>query len=470
MVAHFPLRNAFRSITGPLLPLTCLLVAIVSAPWCRADDPKGWKAGTARVVITPDGPVWLSGYAGRDRPADGKIHDLWAKALALEDADGKRVVLLTTDLLGMPRWLYDKICDTMQAKHGLGRSQVRVTYSHTHCAPVVREDLEKMYPLDDEQKRRIYAYSDQLAEKILKVLDDALANLEPAIVSSGTGKCTFAVNRRNNKEAEVPAIRERGEKLNGPVDHSVPVIEVRAAANRSLKAVVFAYACHNTTMAFFKYSGDYAGFAQLAIEREHPGANAMFVAGCGGDQNPLPRRELPLCEKYGEQLAASVEKVLQGGLKPLAPKIKAAGASIDVKYARVFTKEEFEMFAKNTEARRSNWAKHYLAELEAGKTLPTSAPYTIQAWKLGDQMWIQLAGEVLVDYSLRFKVEHGDDTWTTGYGHNLIAYIPSRRNIAEGGYEATSVFQYLHPAEQWSPDIEEQIATTTKELVANVRE
>ncbi len=450
----------------------CLLVTLALVSWSFAEsaEPTGWKAGTARVVITPDGPVWLSGYAGRDHAAEGKIHDLWAKALALEDASGKRVVLLTTDLLGMPRWLYDKICDTMQAKHGLDRSQVRITYSHTHCAPVVREDLEKMYPLDEKEKKRIYEYSDQLAAKLLKVLDDALADLRPALVSTGTGNCGFAVNRRNNKEPEVPAIRERGEMLNGPVDHTVPVIEVRDASDNSLRTIVFAYACHNTTMAFFQYSGDYAGFAQLAIEREHPGVTAMFVAGCGGDQNPLPRRELSLCQKYGEQLAASVEQVLKTGLRPLQPTIKTAGTSIDLPYARVFTREEFEMYAKNTEARRSNWAKHYLAELDAGRKLPTSAPYTVQAWRLGDQTWIQLAGEVLVDYSLRFKVEHGEGTWTTGYGHNLIAYIPSRRNIAEGGYESTSVFQYLHPAEQWSPDIEEQIASATKKLVEKVRQ
>ena len=44
---------------------------------------KTWKAGLAKVVITPEKPIWMSGYASRNKPSEGKIHDLYAKALAL---------------------------------------------------------------------------------------------------------------------------------------------------------------------------------------------------------------------------------------------------------------------------------------------------------------------------------------------------------------------------------------------------
>src|SRR5829696_7103734 len=44
-----------------------------------------WKAGTATVDITPTEPVWMAGYGGRDHPAEGKLHPIFVKVLALED-------------------------------------------------------------------------------------------------------------------------------------------------------------------------------------------------------------------------------------------------------------------------------------------------------------------------------------------------------------------------------------------------
>src|SRR5689334_12620309 len=68
----------------------------------EAADAASWKAGIAKAVITPDTSVWLAGY-GSKRAPDGKLHDLWMKALALEDDKGNRVVLITSDFQGVPR-------------------------------------------------------------------------------------------------------------------------------------------------------------------------------------------------------------------------------------------------------------------------------------------------------------------------------------------------------------------------------
>ena len=81
--------------------------------------------------------------------------------------------------------------------------------------------------------------------------------------------------------------------------------------------MVFGYACHNTTMQYYKWCGDYAGFAQIDLEKKHPGAAALFWTGCGGDANPLPRSKIELCQKYGKELADAVEAVLDGKLTPV---------------------------------------------------------------------------------------------------------------------------------------------------------
>ena len=87
-------------------PLSVALALATS--FARADQPKAeWKAGTATVAITPEEPMWMAGYASRDKPSEGKIHDLCAKALAFEDAEGARLVILTVDLVSVPRPLRD---------------------------------------------------------------------------------------------------------------------------------------------------------------------------------------------------------------------------------------------------------------------------------------------------------------------------------------------------------------------------
>jgi neutral ceramidase len=450
-----------------------LFIVFVVLGMARGDiaaaQSAAWRAGVAKANITPKQPMWLAGYGGRDRPAEGTLHDVWIKALALEDAQGKKVVLLTSDLCGIPKWMDDSVCAAIQKKHGLDRSQVRLTYSHNHCAPVVRGDLEDYYPLDPEQKRRVDEYSAQLERDMLRILDEALANLKPATLSVGTGHCTFAVNRRNNREADVADLLSRGDPLNGPVDHTVPVLAVKDASGQLL-AVTFAYACHNTTLSFYQWCGDYAGFAQIAIEKQHSGALALFVTGCGGDQNPLPRRTVELCEKYGHQLATAVETVLKEPLRPLSPQLRTAFAFVPLNFDRVFTRAEFEQHANGTNGIRQRWARRFLTQLDANQPLPTSAPLAVQVWRLGDQDWISLGGETLVDYAHRFRGEYGAETWVTSYSADLLAYIPSRRNIVEGLYEGTNLYEYMHPADKWALDTEDRIAAAVAKLMAQIRE
>src|SRR5262245_45737929 len=96
-----------------------LLVPAIAMPSLAQE--KTWKASTARAGITPQQPVWLSGYAGQRVPT-GKLHDLWLKVLALEDADGHRAVLLTSDLMGFSQAAYDDLCADLKKRYELERA------------------------------------------------------------------------------------------------------------------------------------------------------------------------------------------------------------------------------------------------------------------------------------------------------------------------------------------------------------
>jgi hypothetical protein len=431
---------------------------------------RGWKAGVAKVNITPDHLMWMSGYAARTKPAEGKLIDLWAKALAVEDPDGRRGVLVTMDLVGIPRDLSLAVCAELKKRYGLPREAIILSVSHTHTGPVIRHNLDDMFDLDDTQRRLISDYTQALQGKLVAVVGEALGQLAPAQLAWGNGRATFAVNRRNNKEVEVPQLRATG-KLKGPVDHDLPVLSVRDGQGH-LRAVVCGYACHATVLSFYLWSGDYPGFAQLDLEKDHPGALALFWAGCGGDQNPLPRSSVARAEEYGRQLADGVEKILSGKMTPIAGGLRTTYTEIDLPFGQLPPREQLIRDSTDKTRARAARARHLLQQLERNVPLPRTYPYPVQAWQWGtDLTFIALGGEVVVDYSLRLKKELGADrTWVAGYTNDVMAYIPSLRVLKEGGYEGGGAMVYYGLPAPWGPRVEELIVKAVHEQVKKVRQ
>jgi hypothetical protein len=420
----------------------------------------------------------MAGFASRTKPAEGKEMDLWLKALALEDARGHRAVILTSDLLGFPQSIYRRTCAALKEKFGLEPDQILLTVSHTHCSPVLRDALYDVYPLDAVQVGLIEKYSDELEVKLVETVGKAIADLAPARLAAGQGTSGFAVNRRNNLEPDAPRLIAQG-VLKGPVDHSVPVLAVYLPEGK-LKAVLFGYACHNTVMDFNKWCGDYAGFAQLAIESSHPDANAMFFIGCGADQNALPRRQLALAARYGQMLAAAVEEALLAPPQTLAPELKTTMEMVTLNLGPSPTAAELEKLKDDKSPLTSRWATRLLADLKAGKPFIRTYPLPLQAWQFGgQQLLITLGGEPVVDWALKFKQEFGPRTWVAGYCNDVMTYIPSLRVLKEDvpplaqsrwGYEgAHAMTVYGLPASRWADDVEDLVNAGARRLVQRLQ-
>jgi len=446
-----------------------LILIVLRTTTCTAADPLGWRAGTARAVITPDTPVWLAGY-GSKRVPDGVLHDLWMKALAIEDASGHRALLITSDFQGIPKSMSDRVLAELEEHCGLERDQVMITFSHNHCGPRLGDDLIDYYPVEAEQEHLVREYTDLMVNRMVAMVREAQGNMVPVHIQQGKGMTTFAVNRRNNREADVPALLAEGKSLVGPVDHSVPVLTISRKDGQML-AVVFGYACHPTTLSFNTWCGDYPGFAQLSLEAKHAGTLAMFVNTCGGDQNPLPRRSVELCRKYGDMLADAVEAVLTQPLTPVSSSLRTAYRSVDLPYLEVVNREQLNSFTSDSHAIRARWAQRLLRRLDTGEKFEQAYPYPVHAWQLGTEvLMIGMGAETVVDYALRFKQTYGPGTWVLGYTDDMISYIPSRRVWEEGGYEGGSnLFEYGRPALRWAGDVEDRIAATVEDLVKQVR-
>jgi neutral ceramidase len=447
---NFPMKR----LPNPGLPVFLIQVIFLLIPLHVFGNPAGWKAGVAKVEITPSEPIWMSGYAGRTSPGEEKLHSLWAKALYLEDAAGNGAVLITMDLALLTKEISDFIKERLRQKYSLDRSRIILSWSHTHTGPLVRDEIfYDFLNVTPHEIAKVEKYTDNLIDNIIAVASEAIESTSAVKISSGNGTARFAVNRRNNAEA----LLNPATQLSGPVDHSVPVLKVQDMTGELL-AVVFGYACHTTTLGNNQWSGDYAGFAQIELEKSFPGSIAMFFAGTGADINPLPRRTVSYARQYGITLAAAVEAVLDEPMNDLESFLVTEYTEINIPFTDPPTIEEIEQLEKGSSIYQQKWASRIKNTLNATGSLPSGYPYyPLQIWRIGQQNLVVLGGEVVIDYTLNLKELLGPDIFVMSYANDQVFYIPSARVLREGGYEGISSIMYTDRPATWKADIEIRI-------------
>jgi neutral ceramidase len=439
----------------------CSLFALALAAPVAAEPE--WRAGIARREITPQGPIWMGGYAARKHPSEGVLQPLWAKSLVLEDRRHTRVAVVTLDLIGIDRALVDRVAQRVRQATGIPRERLVVNCSHTHSGPVVAGVTPLVYDLTPEQQATVNAYARRLEGTLAELVAAAVADLRPATLQFAESRATFAANRR--------ALRDKAVKVKpttprpAPVDHGVPVLVIGNPQGRP-RAVLFGYACHNTTLAIYQINGDYAGFAQAAWELRHPGATALFLSGCGADVNPHPRGEVTLAQQHGAALAAAVDQVLGPSLPPVHGPLQVGFERVELKLVPAPSKAEIEQRLQDKNVYQRRLARYQLDELAAGRPLATSYPYPVQVVRMGDDLLlVVLGGETCVDYALRLRREFADRRiWIAGYSNEVFAYVPSEHVLREGGYEGGDAMVYFGLHGPFQPGLEQRILDTVHRL------
>ncbi len=435
-----------------------------------------WRAGSATIDITPDHSLWMAGFAARTEASQGVALPLHAKALALECGNHPATVLVTTDLLGVTARMTDRVAALVQRRHGLRRANLLFNASHTHCGPVVDEQLSVAYGLTAAQLADIRTYTTQLEDKLAAVIRNAIARLEPAQLSYARGEAEFAANRRT------------GYLPLGPVDHTVHILRVDSRKGE-LKVVVFGYACHNTTLppTVVQYHGDYAGVAQAELEKRHRGTTAMFVAGCGADANPAPRGTFELVNVHGASLADAVDRALNSHTS-IAATVRTAYGTVDLPFVDEAARARWHSQLKIDAIYLERHAAVMQKLIDRDGRLPVAQRDPIQVWEFGSTVHdnsdaprasagapagftlIALGGEVVVDYALRLAREYPSRRiWVAGYSNDVFGYVPSLRVLREGGYEGGDAMIYYARPGPFNEQVEELIIGKVHELTGGRR-
>lgn len=397
----------------------CLSMLAVCVPGPRSSQgaEPSWKAGAATAKITPDRPLVLLGYTDRKGPFEGVSDDISARALALEDAQGCRAVVVAADLVGFQAAVVtDAVAARIAERTGLPRERILFNASHTHTGPVVSLDpsltRNVAHPdMTPEQAEATIAYTRRLQDQLVDLVERAFGDLKPARLSWGAGRTGVPTSRRLPKPEGVVM----APNPDAPIDDAVPVLRVDSP-DGTPRAVVFGCACHAVAAGGQNaISADYPGYAGAVVEARHPGATALFLAGCGGDANPHPRGTIEQARTHGEALGREVCRVLDGPLAPVAGPLQVAHEQVDLPL-QALSREQIEGYLSRPNF-QSQQARHMLEVLDAGGRLPTRYPAPVAVWRFGkDLTLVALPGEPVAEYaSLLRKALGPDGLWIAGY-------------------------------------------------------
>ena len=348
----------------------------------------------------------------------------------------------------------------MARRFRIPRERLLLNASHTHCGPVVDGMLAVAYDLTAAQVSAIEVYTRDLERRIVETIGAAISALGPATLHTGATSVGFAANRRVQFTPD------------GPVDHRVPVLRIDQAGRP--RAIVFGYACHNTTLQadVVEFHGDYAGVAQAAIEAREPGVTAMFMAGCGADANPKPRGTRALVTQHGESLAEAVLQVsrsldpvtgaLSRGVRHRRPALRARAGPRRLASACVGVSRRLRAATCGADDRP--------ADARPGGC-QSRQPDPVQVWRFGrDLTLVALGGEVVVDYALRLYREWpADHVWAAGYSNDVFGYVPSRRVLDEGGYEGGGAMIYYGRPGPFDGTVEDRLMSVVSRLLRRTR-
>lgn len=474
------LSRAFRHTTITHVLLIILLVTLCPYTFYKLykkspnsqpieHDANSMQIGLSQTDITPTQPVWLAGFASRNHSPryPQLLHQkipLTARALAIHTAN-MNLVLVTLDIIALPRILSSQIYKSAFEKFGLTTATLRICVTHTHSGPVISDSLQPLSPTDQTNAGLIQAYERVIYNGVIRAIGQAKSERQFTTMQFTKASASLSVNRRQIPESLFDSkFPDRGQ-----TDDTIPIILFKSPEGH-IKAGIFGYAEHPTILTDgYRYSGDYPSLTIAHLERRYTQSTWYFLTGCAGDQNIYPRGGVKWLLRHSNQLATAVEEVITSGkVEQTISKgdISALYKSVHLPFAKTYTRRELRKRATQGAVQRLA-VNTLVKDLTENGVTKTSYKYPIAVWKIDSLKLAFLGGEPTIGYTNLLKDEGID--WTVGYSQEVMRYVGTKKVIESGGREGgeRSAWYYGLPA-AWSTSVEDLIVETVRQLLKKI--
>ncbi|MDX2029123.1 MAG: neutral/alkaline non-lysosomal ceramidase N-terminal domain-containing protein [Blastocatellia bacterium] len=416
-----------RQIT---LLLILLLVAAIAA-----EAQSVFRAGAARVDITPAPGFELWGYSNRTGPATATLDPLYARVLVLDDGS-RSTAVITLDLgRSFGRAQIARLREQARRAHRV--DEVMLIASHTHSGPVIEDTYEGRLP----------EWEERALDRIVAAIGEARSAMVPARIGVGMGQATIGHNRRVvQSDGSVRMLwRNSTGRQTGMIDPTVGVIRVDDLQDNPL-AILVNYACHPVVFGpdNLRYSADYPGAMAKLVEAGLSGPSTkppicFFLQGAPGDINPLLDKT-PLAENadalkiaVGEELGREALRVARQ-IRPEAPATpEVAFLSEELRFRNRWDLDVLQsMIARVYGAER---AKRYQQYVTPEIVTPVTTLVINKQIAL-----VGLPGEPFVGLQLLLKQRSPlATTFMCGYTNGYFGYFPTLDAAVSGGYGANTI-------------------------------
>ncbi|MBI5832025.1 MAG: hypothetical protein HZB16_06910 [Armatimonadetes bacterium] len=361
------------------------------------------RAGIAKGFITPPLPVQLAGY-GIERVCTEVADELAARALVVEQ-DGRRVALLSAELLWLERRHVRVIRDHVARLCGLAPDDVMVSVIHTHAGPDTL-DWYDFAPVEP-------AWLGTLLRQLAGLVWLACQRLRPVRAELTFGHLPIGINRRQFG----PNGCFIGEDPERPYDERATGLRLLDDDGRLYASVVCGTA-HPVSLGSAEalVSGDWPGLMCRMVESTL-GGTCLFVNGACGDINP---------QMWGVRGYQTMQRIGH----------RAGGAAIEL-LSQATVREAEGVGAARRELTVPHRDHPYLSIPLKRRLAEDGAVITeVQALRLGPLHLISQPGECLTETGWRIQRETKlADAVIAGYTNDYVGYLPLPHIYDEGGYE-----------------------------------
>ncbi|MFC2126037.1 neutral/alkaline non-lysosomal ceramidase N-terminal domain-containing protein [Bacteroidota bacterium] len=369
----------------------------------------GIRAGVSKILVTPEKPVRMSGYAARKDPFKGVHDDLYASAIVFDNGENK-ACLISVDVIGFSNDFVDDTKKMITKSTGVQEDFILLAAAHNHGGPTTRA-------YGGEATNNEKEYAEILQKKIVQIAKEANGKLQSVRIGAGKGSCHMNINRRANHADGGIWL---GRNPEGVCDTDVGVIRIDNMQSETI-AVWVNWPCHATTggQQNYQITGDWPGATARNVEKAYEGAVVLVTAGASGDINPVygPNDNFSDINAIGLTLGNEVIRVCKEIETYSHKDIKAISNPVIAKGK------------KRSENRMPN------VSLEPGDDVEIR----MASIKIGNIVISGISGELMNEIGLKAKEDSPYKyTFIVSNSNGGSGYLCTDKAYKEGGYEPMS--------------------------------